>query len=169
MRKVAMLAVVIGIAFVAIPVHAAPPTVEKPEETSSSFPNDDCGFLLLFEFEGKSGEIIFEPRGHRVEQRENTFDPGTKVTVTNPSTGESITLNAAGPMTRTLTPNDDGGFTGTAEARGNWIHIHETEGEILWTNGYFIQTAQLDAGFNLISFEEDLSKARVTDLCDVLS
>jgi hypothetical protein len=168
MRKVTTLAVVIGMVFLAIPAHADPPTVLPPGETGSSFVVGVCGFDVMIESEGKSGAIIFETRGD-VVQRVNTFDPGTTATLTNLNTGESITLNTAGPMTRTLTANDDGGFTGTAEGRGNWIHIHEAEAELLWTNGYFIQTAQLDASFNLISFEEDLSRSRVTDLCDVLS
>jgi hypothetical protein len=162
MSKRLIVLMAVALVAISIPAQAAKPGSSLPPgQLSFVGVISVCGFDVLLEQEGKTAVLAFD------SGRIHTFDPGMTATLTNLSTEETITLNAAGPSQITETAGPDGGFTGVRTATGNWLHFHPDG--IIYTSGYWTQTVVVDDMGNLVSSEEDLSRARVVDLCQELS
>jgi hypothetical protein len=145
----------------AAPAKADPPDVLlPPQPISYAFVTDTCGFDVLIEGGGKQGLIFFADHVRLIA-------PGQWATFTNLETGESMTISNSGPGKYTFSENEHGGVTVTLTGTGNWGHDHGDE--LILTSGLFVATFVFDADWNLVSFDEDNSRARVVDLCAALS
>lgn len=156
-------ALVIGSLFLvlALPAQAAQPErALPPQPVELSFVDDRCGFDVLIEGEGKEGFIFFDGSARLIF-------PGLRTTLTNLETGETISLNDAGPGSVTDTVYPDGSFSSTLTGTGNWTH--GLPDDIVHTTGLFTETVMFDSAGNLVDHELDLSRARVISLCDALA
>ena len=160
-RRVVVLLVTLAALVAAVPsALAAPPTHEREpidatftDEESCGFPVEIhlTGFVLRIEWVNEDGSV------RRIE----AFPQG-KATLTNPDTGESITVNAAGPVH--VTENPDGSFT--LVGTGNWgFSSHPETGEAgqFQVSGHWVFS--LDAEGN----ESFRFVGRVRDLCAELA
>ena len=113
---------------------------------------------------GKQGEIFF---GDSLL----VLAPGAKATLTSLDTGTSTTVNISGPGRSTFVKNEDGSATFTLVGTGNWLvfNVDDPSDPIKLVSGRFTITETYDADGNLASSEEDFSKARVVNMCEVLA
>jgi hypothetical protein len=150
--------------FVAAPAVADPPGRDLPPfdvQDSLELPAGEvCDFPVLIELSGKAGFLYFEDRNHLLA-------PGAQATLTNIDTGTTITRNDAGPGDFMIDVADDGSATLTIHQFGNWLHVHP--GELYTMHGYVIFEGTLGPDGQLLSFEEDESRAHREDLCSVLA
>ena len=136
MKRLAVVLLVTLAALVAAApsAQAAPPTHERMPadfevvDESCGFPVEvqQTGFILVIEWVDEDGTL-----------RRFEAYPQLKVTYTNPSTGESITANVAGPAHITESP--DGSFT--LVGTGNWgfsFHPETDEPGIFVISGRFV-------------------------------
>jgi hypothetical protein len=139
--------------------QAAPPTHERMPATfdgvdeTCGFPVEvhQTGFVVVIDWVAADGS------SHRIEAY-----PQVKATFTNPSTGQSVTVNIAGPGQ--FTEGADGSFT--LVGTGNWGFDHNPEtGEpgIFLLSGRFVFS--IDAAGN----ESLRSVGQVVDLCAQLA
>lgn len=161
MRKHALIIGALLTMALATPAQADPPgRLLPPIQADGAFVTGSCGFDVLIEQEGKLGLIFFADHVRIIA-------PGSSATLTNLETGASLEINNSGPGKQSVTENPDGGFTVVLTGTGNWGHDHGDE--LLLTSGLFVATFVFDADGNLVSFDEDRSRARTVDLCAALS
>jgi hypothetical protein len=109
------------------------------------------GFAVIMEWPGEDGSFRFFAAG-----------PQIKATLTNLDTGETITINIAGPSF--VEENPDGSFTFTGT--GTWLrlaHPETHEPGLFWSAGRF--GVIVDAEGNETFFE----RGRLVDLCPRLA
>jgi hypothetical protein len=159
-RRVVVLLVTLAALVAAAPsALAAPPTHERVPiddefvDESCGFPVEGhvTGFLLAIEWIDEDGSL----------RRFEAFPEG-RGTFTNPSTGESITVNLAGPAH--ITENPDGSLT--VVGTGTWgfgNHPETDEPGIFHVAGYWVFS--VDAEGN----ESFRFVGRVRDLCAELA
>ena len=165
MRKSAIaLLLVLLVTLLAGPAHADPPELGvPPAPLEDTLVVDNCGGVQI-DLAGKQGEIFF---GDSLL----LLAPGAKATLTNPDTGTTTTVNISGPGRSTFVENEDGSATFTLVGTGNWLvfNVDDPSDPIKLVSGRFTITETYDADGNLVSSEEDFSKARVVNMCEVLA
>jgi hypothetical protein len=158
-RIVVLLLTLLALVMAAPSAQAAPPTHERMPadfddiDDTCGFPVEihQTGFVIAIQWVDEDGSL------RRIEAY-----PQLKATFTNPATGESITVNIAGPAHITESP--DGSFT--LVGTGNWIwgnHPQTGEPGIFLLSGRFVFS--VDAQGN----ESFRSVGRFVDLCAELA
>jgi hypothetical protein len=158
-RIVVLLLTLLALVMAAPNAQAAPPTHERMPadfdgvDETCGFPVEihQTGFVIAIEWVDEDGSL------RRIEAY-----PQLKATFTNPATGESITVNIAGPAHITESP--DGSFT--LVGTGNWgwgNHPQTGEPGIFLLSGRFVFS--VDAQGN----ESFRSVGRFVDLCAELA
>jgi hypothetical protein len=158
-RIVVLLLTLLALVMAAPSAQAAPPTHERMPadfdgvDETCGFPVEihQTGFVIAIEWVDEDGSL------RRIEAY-----PQLKATFTNPATGESITVNIAGPAHITESP--DGSFT--LVGTGNWgwgNHPQTGEPGIFLLSGRFVFS--VDAQGN----ESFRSVGRFVDLCAELA
>lgn len=119
-----------------------------------------CGFDVLVEGDGKVAVIDYDGPSER------TILPGGRLTLTEPDTGETISVTATGPALDTFDETPDGGFVLVRVGTGAWV-IPTGDG-LLWIRGCWTGTLVVQADGSTDGPSYDFSGARVVDLCDDL-
>lgn len=122
-RLTAVLLVTIAALVAAAPsALAAPPTLEREFVDVTFTDEESCGFPVEIHQRGFVIGITWVDEDGSVRRIE-AFPQG-RATLTNPDTGESITVNAAGPAH--ITDNPDGSFTLVGTGTWGWPNHPET-------------------------------------------
>ena len=159
-RVVVLLVTLAALVAAAPSALAAPPTHEREAIDATFTDEESCGFPVEIHLTGFVLRIEWVDEDGSVRRIE-AFPQG-KATFTNPDTGESITVNAAGPLH--VTENPDGSFT--LVGTGNWgFSNHPETGEAgqFQVSGHWVFS--LDAEGN----ESFRFVGRVRDLCAELA
>lgn len=162
-RAIAVLLVLL-VALLAGPAHADPPErLLPPGPLEDTLVVDNCGGVQI-DVSGKQGEILFG-------ESQLLIAPGQKATLTNLETGATTTVNISGSGRSTFVENEDGSATLTLVGTGNWLvfNVDDPNDPIKLVSGRFTITQTFDADGNLVSSEEDFSRARVVNMCEVLA
>ena len=121
----------------------------------------DCGFPVLVHFDGPEIDTTFLDKNGRV--RLLGVFPGHTVTLTNPETGTSITVGAAGSFHLTLEP--DGSGSAMATGQGIWPGNPVTGEPGIWYQSGRVSTSW-DAQGNTTSLD---SSGTLVDFCPQLA
>lgn len=166
MRAYITLALLIAmVVAVAGPASATPPErLLPPQPADATFVVHNCGFDVELDLTGKSGEILFDDSAI-------VIGPGQTATLTNLDSDASTTVNISGSGRISVVENDDGSGTFTLVGTGNWIlfNIDDPDDPIKLVSGRFTITEVFDADGTTISVDQDLSRARVVNLCEALA
>jgi hypothetical protein len=125
-----------------------------PESAEDAFEVPSCGFPVQVTTTGK---VKYIQHGDQLI----TIAPAQKATLTNPSTGESISVNLAGAFHETVLPNGDLVGRGT----GHNVFGGPGAGGIIYTTGNVSYTQDADTG--VVTFTR--RSAKMVNLCDALA
>jgi hypothetical protein len=139
--------------------QAAPPT-HHTEAIDDTFIDESCGFPLQIHDTG----IIIIIEWVRPDGTIRTFlaAPEVETTMTNLSTGKSITVRFSGPAH--ITDNPDGSFTLVGTGLWGWGHNPET-GE----PGQFLTSGRFELSFDAAGNESFQIVGQITNLCQELA
>jgi hypothetical protein len=119
---VVVLATLAVLAAAAPSAQSAPPTHERVPIDETPFIDESCDFPVEIHQRGFVIRITWVDEDGSVRRIE-AFPQG-RATLTNPDTGERITVNAAGPAH--ITDNPDGSFTLVGTGTWGWPNHPET-------------------------------------------
>jgi hypothetical protein len=156
MKRLAVVLLVTLAALVAAPsAQAAPPTHERVP-IDETFTDESCGFPVQVQLTGFM--LVIEWVDEDGTTRRFEAFPQARATLTNLSTGESITVNTAGSTH--ITENPDGSLT--VVGTGNWgFPSHPETGE----PGFFLLSGRWVFSLDAQNNESFHFVGRVRDLC----
>ena len=134
---------------------SAPALAARPESAQAAFETQACGFPVQVQITGKTK---FIEHGDELI----TLGPAQKATLTNTTTGGSITVNLAGTFHEKVLPNGD--LVGKATGHNVFGSVSGREG-LTYTTGRVSYTQDAETGVLTITSPS----AKIIDLCDLLA
>ena len=160
MRRLSVVLLLAVAALMAGPSALAAPPDHERVPVDDLFTTDSCGFpvevhitgfAVIHVRESKDGSVHFFSAG-----------PQIKATLTNLDTGESITVNIAGPVHQTDNPDGSFTFVGT----GTWLRSAHPETH---EPGLFRSAGRFGVIVDTEGNETFFEHGRLTDLCPKLA
>ena len=144
---------------VVVPANAHRPTREIIPAPDDLVITDQCAFPVRAHFEGYEIDTTFTDRSGNDRKLLGVF-PGNTLTMTNVSTGKSITLGATGSFQ--LRVNPDGSGSGKVTGHGAWPEGNPVTGE----PGIWYQSGQVFTTFDTDGNTTSLgSTGKLVNLC----